>query len=137
MTLYEQVLAEDRVAEAHKKHKDKDPEAFNEYHRNWKRNRANLLVGPNKRYRLRGLCDLSLEQEDWILNWTEGDCPICGVHMVERGAGGSRANVDHDHITNKFRDLICGSCNAMLGFAKDNENTLLKAVEYLRKHKNE
>ena len=127
----------DRVGETRKRHRDKDPIAFNEYHRDWKRQRtaAGLLV-IDKRYRIRKTCDMTIDQEDWILNWSGGNCPICGVYMEKRGSGGSMANIDHDHATNKFRGLICGACNWMLGSAKDNEQTLLNAVEYLRRHKN-
>ena len=124
-----------KVEEITRRFRDKDRVAYNAYHRNWKRQRrADGKLPIDKRYRIRKVCDLTIEQEDRILNWSGGNCPVCGVYMKERGAGGDKANIDHDHITNKFRDLICGSCNWMLGAAKDNETTLLNAVEYLRRH---
>jgi hypothetical protein len=42
--------------------------------------------------------------------------------------------VDHCHTTNKYRDVICQSCNVMLGTAKDNIETLQSAIQYLIAH---
>ena len=42
--------------------------------------------------------------------------------------------VDHDHKTNKVRDLICGKCNSVLGYAEDNSEILLSAARYLALH---
>ena len=39
--------------------------------------------------------------------------------------------VDHSHDTNKIRGRICFHCNCMLGFAKDNKDTLCSALDYL------
>lgn len=47
----------------------------------------------------------------------------------------NRLILDHDHITKKFRGILCNRCNVILGFAGDNENILRNAIKYLRKHK--
>jgi hypothetical protein len=39
--------------------------------------------------------------------------------------------LDHDHRKNSFRGVICPSCNAMLGYSKDNPQTLRAGAEYL------
>ena len=43
-------------------------------------------------------------------------------------------SVDHCHETGKIRELLCNSCNHMLGEAKDNIEVLLAGANYLRKH---
>ena len=53
-------------------------------------------------------------------------CIICGKTCL--------LVYDHDHQTGKFRAWICGSCNKMLGFARDDINTLKNAIDYLEQH---
>lgn len=43
--------------------------------------------------------------------------------------------IDHDHSTGLIRGALCPSCNHVLGRVRDNENTLLNAVAYLRRAK--
>lgn len=55
-------------------------------------------------------------------------CMICKKLFVKI------PNVDHCHVTGKTRDLLCSSCNSILGQAHDSEDILLSAIEYLRRH---
>ena len=43
-------------------------------------------------------------------------------------------HIDHNHATNQFRGLLCGSCNHMLGNARDSVVVLENAIRYLKKH---
>lgn len=55
----------------------------------------------------------------------EGEsCYICGT--TENLA------VDHDHTTGELRGVLCGMHNRALGFFKDHQEHLLRAIEYLR-----
>lgn len=56
-----------------------------------------------------------------------GRCDLC-KNTLEIG---KNCHVDHDHKTGYIRGLLCGSCNLMLGHAKDNIETLKRAIEYL------
>lgn len=60
-----------------------------------------------------------------------GLCAICG--NPPNGMY-HRLHVDHNHKTNKVRQLLCFSCNVLLGNANDNSELLIKAAEYLKKH---
>ncbi len=55
-----------------------------------------------------------------------GKCKIC---LIE-----APLVVDHCHTSGGIRGLICQSCNSVLGYAKDNTNTLLSAVRYLKEY---
>ena len=41
--------------------------------------------------------------------------------------------VDHNHKTNKVRQLLCSQCNFGLGHFRENPQFLLNAVDYLNK----
>lgn len=63
-------------------------------------------------------------------------CAICGQpETVQKNGVVKHLAVDHDHKPGgKVRELLCQSCNQMLGFAKDNPDLLNKAIAYLAKH---
>ncbi len=56
-----------------------------------------------------------------------GKCKLCGVHQSEE----KRAlAVEHDHATNKFRGLVCYSCNVHI-IGSNTVETATKLVAYL------
>lgn len=75
---------------------------------------------------------VSPEEYNEAFKQQEGCCKICGTHELEHK---KRLYVDHCHETGEFRGLLCQSCNSMLGYAKDNIETLKKGIEYLNKNK--
>jgi len=52
------------------------------------------------------------------------ECVICGST--------EKLVVDHCHITNKVRGMLCNHCNRGLGHFKDNIESLEKAIKYLK-----
>lgn len=60
-------------------------------------------------------------------------CAICGKPNGT-DAHRDKLQVDHDHTTNKVRALLCGNCNKVLGYVKDDPRILLKAAYYLIDH---
>lgn len=76
-----------------------------------------------QRMRYRVSYGFTHEQAEHLANNNVGDCAICGTH--------GKLFVDHCHTTSKVRGLVCNACNVVLGFAKDNPNTLRSAAKYL------
>jgi hypothetical protein len=65
-----------------------------------------------------------ISDEDLInLKQNTKNCMICG--SIEKLV------VDHNHKTNKVRGMLCNHCNRGLGHFRDNQKTLLKAIDYL------
>jgi hypothetical protein len=62
-----------------------------------------------------------------------GKCAVCWEPFDERYKGTS-ASLDHDHETDKLRELVHNNCNCVLGYADDRVDILEKAIEYLKKH---
>lgn len=74
----------------------------------------------------------NLTEDDYnnLLEAQQFRCKICGKPWTF-----GTLHVDHDHKTGKVRGLLCGLCNSMLGFADDNPDILLKALQYIRTSK--
>lgn len=63
----------------------------------------------------------------------EGKCKICGKHqsVLER-----RLAVDHNHVTDEVRGLLCNTCNTGIGLLKENIENFKNAIKYLETTKN-
>lgn len=84
-------------------------------------------------YRMRTEFGISLKDYRTMLERQRGVCAICGQPETTKRNGKTRwLAVDHCHFTGKVRGLLCGNCNPMIGYAKDNVAVLEKAIEYLR-----
>lgn len=60
-------------------------------------------------------------------NNQNGKCAICFKDV-------DNLYVDHCHATSVVRDLLCGSCNLVIGNCKENPAVLASAILYLKKH---
>lgn len=60
-----------------------------------------------------------------MLEYQQGNCAICGDF------GGLELEIDHDHITERVRGLLCGTCNKLLANAHDMPHILEAAIAYL------
>lgn len=76
---------------------------------------------------------------DAMLDAQGGACANPGCRTPDPGGRGW--HVDHDHACcperarscgECIRGVLCGSCNLMLGNARDNEDILAGAIQYLR-----
>jgi len=69
---------------------------------------------------------IRLTDYNLFLKKQKNACAICG-----RLFGRRRPSVDHDHITNRFRGILCYGCNSRLGHL-EMKGWLQKARAYLR-----
>ena len=79
------------------------------------------------RRRAYGITD---EEYEALKERQDGKCAICGTGDFSPR---TEPSVDHCHETGQIRGLLCTHCNTMLGLAKENKETLLKAIKYLEK----
>lgn len=67
-----------------------------------------------------------------LMEKQNGRCAICGsLPDSPRNHGRESLCVDHNHITDEIRGLLCVSCNAGIGQLADDLDLLRKAVAYL------
>ena len=67
-------------------------------------------------------------------------CPVCGLKTDQvEGKGGSAGAwvLDHCHETNTFRGWLCHMCNRAIGCFGDDTNRMQRAINYLKRHRNE
>lgn len=70
---------------------------------------------------------------DYAAAWRaqDGRCAICDMRLVPAGHNVNSACADHDHITGRFRGLLCMPHNKALGMFDDDPELLRRAMEYL------
>lgn len=61
-----------------------------------------------------------------LLEEQNGVCSICGNKPNDR-----EFDLDHCHINNLARGLLCRKCNLALGLFEDNKELLQKAIDYI------
>lgn len=106
------------------KYREKNREAIRARMNAW--NRQNRTK--RKHYALKENYGISLEQYNEMLKQQNDCCKICNEH---KDSFDRALAVDHCHITNKVRGLLCKNCNMLLGKAKDKISILKSAIKYL------
>jgi len=82
--------------------------------------------GKRRNSRYKHTYGIDIDTYNDMLATQGGKCKICSEKTDRRLA------VDHCHTTGDVRGLLCQPCNLGLGQFKDNTDTLLKAIEYLK-----
>lgn len=89
-----------------------------------------------RKHHLKSKYKLTLENYILMLKSQNGVCKICGQSETTKYKNRiKQLCVDHKHLTGKIRGLLCDNCNRMLGYAKDNIETLKQAIKYLEETK--
>jgi len=75
---------------------------------------------------------ISFQQYLDLLKAQDGKCAICGKTLELWGEKLKQPHVDHDHGSTGVRGLLCHSCNLGLGYFRDEQAVLHRAIQYLR-----
>ena len=78
----------------------------------------------NRSLRIKKRFGITMEELAVFCQSQGGRCVLCGAT--------EKLVLDHNHETGKLRGLLCGHCNSMIGFARDNIVVLEKAIIYIR-----
>ncbi|WP_422097507.1 endonuclease VII domain-containing protein [Variovorax sp.] len=70
---------------------------------------------------------LTPEQLTAILQRQEHQCPICQRFLSEATV----PSIDHCHVTNSVRGVLCRRCNSALGMLEESPSNVERALEYL------
>lgn len=78
---------------------------------------------------LRRRCGITFEQFGALIQLQCGLCAGCSVPLTKEGKDG--LHVDHDHVTQAVRGLLCSPCNRALGLVRDSLDTLRALAGYV------
>jgi hypothetical protein len=121
------------ILERHRKYesamKAKNPKFRQKYEKKWrdKNPMRTKLMAVRSQARRNGYLPCNATAEELQNSYT-GVCAICGIPEMECH---QKLHLDHNHETGNFRGWLCGTCNRLLGMAKDNKDLLLDAGMYL------
>ena len=71
---------------------------------------------------------LEPQHKQALIDAQENSCAICGYKFGQKVGD---MKVDHCHNSGDVRGLLCDHCNRGLGFFRDNQDNLKKAISYL------
>lgn len=78
---------------------------------------------------------LSLEQVEAMEAAQGGVCACCKQPERQTYRGRQKPlGIDHNHETGEIRDLLCASCNLMIGYSREDPEILRAAAAYLERH---
>lgn len=109
---------------------NKDPQKSDGLHSQCKncrkKERTNSIIRRERDYKLKKRYNLSLNDYEYYYHLQNGRCAICSKE--------DKLVVDHNHKTGKIRELLCHSCNVLIGFSRENEYILQEAINYIKRH---
>jgi hypothetical protein len=82
-------------------------------------------------YSLKSRYGITSEDVQELLEIQKRCCAICECSLEKQEGRKNIMHIDHDHATGRVRGLLCQCCNSGLGFFKDQEDLLRKAIGYL------
>jgi hypothetical protein len=106
----------------------------------WAQMNRSTSNGYKKQYRLKNIdkiksnqyiktYGITLEQKNQMIKDQNGLCGCCGESM---GDNPHNMHMDHCHITNKIRKVLCSKCNHALGLMGESEKKVLLLLEYTK-----
>lgn len=97
-----------------------------EYQKKYALSEHGKRINLNKK--LRSRYGISLDEYNDMVKKQDGLCAICKNKP-------SKLCVDHNHVTNNVRQLLCRNCNLGIGYFKDNVSYLENAISYIKESK--
>lgn len=78
-------------------------------------------------------------QYEALVEAQHGLCAVCGEPPQERPQGRTRKmvtvfHIDHDHVRNRVRALLCLHCNTGIGYMRERPELARKMIAYLEKY---
>ena len=122
----------DKYEEYKRQYRIDHKEQYRNYSRQWYQRNKKKVAAIRRKHKIEIKYGITLEEYDRMYNQQDGKCAICHTHQKKLIR---RLSVDHNHLDNKIRGLLCDKCNVGIGFFDDNTKLLQKAINYINKYK--
>lgn len=119
---------------------EKNPDGALQATRQWRKRNQDKVLQYNKSYRIYNPTSnrrnwlkrygMTLDQYDGLLSSQNGTCAICKNPPTRK-----HLSIDHCHSSGAVRGLLCITCNAMIGHAREDIARLESAIQYLLSRK--
>jgi hypothetical protein len=80
----------------------------------------------NRQYNLKKRYNITPKEYQVLKRKQNHKCKICNKRKP--------LVIDHDHKTNKLRNLLCSKCNLALGLVKESTLVLKRMIKYINHH---
>jgi Recombination endonuclease VII len=124
----------DKINAYSREWREENPDYASTYHKALAAEDSRYHMDNQRRFRYK----MSPEEYDARAKAQDYKCALCGrpEHHVNYRTGKIQSlSVDHDAVTGKNRELLCGDCNRGIGLFRESIELFLKAIEYIKKHK--
>ena len=119
-----------------KKWDDEHKEHRKQYRKQYRKTNKKTIKESDRKYALKSKFGITFEEYNQMKQEQDYKCAICGCEETSLYKGKIRdLAVDHDHNTGEVRELLCNSCNNVIGFSRENPFILIQAINYIKKHK--
>jgi len=110
----------------------KNAKRIKEMKKQWELNNAEKVKKMKRQSHLKTKYGLSIQEYNKMFEKQEGCCAICKRHQSSlKGV----LNVDHNHLTNDIRGLLCTKCNSYIGYIDEDFNVLKRMIDYFEMYK--
>lgn len=106
----------------------KRTEYMQKYRAKHKKVRQYKKAGDPRDYHYMSRYGITFAEKQEIIEKQNNKCLICS----EEFKNNRHIHVDHCHVTNKLRGILCYSCNSKLGWFEKNKNSVINYLENLR-----
>jgi hypothetical protein len=119
-----------RYRERHPQRRERTVKQYNFNHPEGRKEQQKRYHKKHPRSYLKRKYGLTLEQWELLFEAQGRCCAICKSTTPRFNR--NWWSTDHDHVTGKFRGILCHKCNCALGNVDDSVYCLQRMVEYLQ-----
>ena len=118
------------------KNKDKEKEYRKEYNKEYRKTEKGIKIAMINNWKTIGLIDSDNDNYEKIyqIYMDTANCDLCNV-VLTTGKNNTSKNMEHDHKTGLFRNVVCHTCNVKIRDIETpcKSNTGIKNISYNKK----